>query len=73
MLQLLQPLNLLEACLFTLLGGTFIKRRYLSSISDIPGPFWGSFSILWQLLQIVKGHTEAAVIKEHKKHGTTFF
>jgi hypothetical protein len=47
----------------------FIRRRYFSSISDIPGPFLGSFSVLWQIVHAIKGHTEEATIAEHKKHG----
>lgn len=50
----------------------FVKRRYFSSISDIPGPFAASFSLLWQLWQIVKGHTEVATIEQHRKHGKIF-
>lgn len=47
----------------------FIRRRYFSSISDIPGPFLGSFSVLWQIVHAIKGHTEEETIAEHKKHG----
>lgn len=49
--------------------GVAIRRRYLSALSDIPGPFLASFSLLWQLWQIVGRHTERAVIEQHKKHG----
>ncbi|KAJ5552488.1 hypothetical protein N7494_001866 [Penicillium frequentans] len=44
-------------------------RRYWAPIKDIPGPFLASFSNLWLVLQILKGHTEAETIKLHKKHG----
>ncbi|KAJ5820379.1 hypothetical protein N7474_005970 [Penicillium riverlandense] len=44
-------------------------RRYATSIRDIPGPFWGSFSSLWVVYQLWKGHLEAEAIKLHKKHG----
>lgn len=47
-----------------------LKRRYLSPIRDIPGPFLASFSGLWQILHIIKGHTELAVLDLHKQHGT---
>jgi hypothetical protein len=47
----------------------FVRRRWFSSISDIPGPFLGSFSVLWQIIHAFKGHTEEATIAEHKKHG----
>ncbi|RDW82882.1 cytochrome P450-5 [Coleophoma crateriformis] len=48
---------------------TFIRRKWFSSISDIPGPFLGSFSVLWQIVHSIKGHTEEETIKWHKKHG----
>jgi hypothetical protein len=44
-------------------------RRYATSIKDIPGPFWGSFSSLWVVYQLWKGHLEAETINLHKKHG----
>ena len=46
-----------------------IVRRYWSSIRDIPGPWLASVSGLWQVLQILRGHTEKEVIKLHKQHG----
>lgn len=46
-----------------------IVRRYWTSIRDVPGPLLASFSNLWQVLQILKGHTEAETIKLHRKHG----
>jgi hypothetical protein len=50
-----------------------IGRRYFSPLSDIPGPFVASFSTsLWQLWHILNGHTEAAVIALHQKHGICF-
>ncbi|KUJ11216.1 cytochrome P450 [Mollisia scopiformis] len=47
----------------------FVRRRWFSSISDIPGPFLGSFSVLWQIVHALKGHTEEETIAEHRKHG----
>lgn len=46
-----------------------IRRRYFSSISDVPGPFIGSFSILWQIWHTIKGHTEEETIALHQKCG----
>lgn len=47
-----------------------VKRRYFTSIRDIPGPFVASFSSLWQIYHLFKGHTEVEIIKLHRKHGT---
>ena len=48
-----------------------IRRRYFSSISDIPGPFLASFSILWEVWNVIEGHIEEKVIALHEKYGTS--
>ena len=50
-------------------GLTAVKRRYLASISDIPGPFWASISSSWQIYHLFKGHTEVEIVNLHRKHG----
>lgn len=46
-----------------------LRRRYFSSISDIPGLFISSISSnLWHILHIIKGHLEAELIALHRKH-----
>lgn len=52
-----------------LVATTAIRRRYFSPISNIPGPFWASFSILWEVLEVIHGHIEETVIALHEKHG----
>jgi hypothetical protein len=49
--------------------GVALKRRYLSSLHDIPGPFFASFTIGWQLYHLIKGHTEVEIVKLHRQHG----
>lgn len=46
-----------------------VKRRYFTSIRDIPGPFVASFSSLGQIYHLFKGHTEIEMIKLHRRHG----
>lgn len=46
-----------------------VKRRWFSPVSSIPGPFLGSFSVLWQIWNTIKGHTEEETIALHKKYG----
>jgi hypothetical protein len=46
-----------------------LKRRYLSPVSDIPGPFFGSFSIFWKIWAIIFRHLEDETIALHKMHG----
>ncbi|ORY04544.1 cytochrome P450 [Clohesyomyces aquaticus] len=48
---------------------TLIRRRYLSPISDIPGPFLASFSVAWQLWHIVQGDIDRCARRWHEKHG----
>lgn len=62
--------QLAALCTVTFLLGVLIRRKYLSPISDIPGPFSGSLGRFWQLYHIFNGHTEVATIKAHEKYGT---
>jgi hypothetical protein len=62
-------LQLVAGALLAFATVTFVRRRWFSSVSDIPGPFLGSFSVLWQIVHAIKGHTEEETIAEHRKHG----
>lgn len=76
MVDLIAGLSIFQAFAITAFVAVFaiaIQRRYLSSISDIPGPFLGSFSLLWQLQKIFTKHTERATIDAHKKWGMSLF
>lgn len=53
----------------TSLAFVFFRRRYLSPISFVPGPFWASISRWWHIRQIVHGDQNLALIREHDKHG----
>jgi hypothetical protein len=46
-----------------------LSRKYGTSIKSIPGPFLASFSSLWRVYHLVKGHSEEAILNLHKKHG----
>lgn len=46
-----------------------IVRRYWTPIADILGPILASFSALWQVYHLWKGHIEEELISLHKKHG----
>ncbi|KAK7931347.1 hypothetical protein PG985_002059 [Apiospora marii] len=46
-----------------------VRRRYLSPISHIPGPFLASFSRLWHLRQIWSGKQNLRLIEQHDYHG----
>ncbi|ETS80694.1 hypothetical protein PFICI_08223 [Pestalotiopsis fici W106-1] len=46
-----------------------IYRRYLSPLSDIPGPFWASITRLWQVVHIFKGDQNLQSIALHDKYG----
>lgn len=53
--------------IFLTLGA--VRRRYLSSLSSIPGPFFASFTRLWHAYRIVQGDHNTAIIELHQKHG----
>jgi len=46
-----------------------IYRRYLSPISDVPGPFVASFTRLWHIHRILKGDQNLELVRLHDKHG----
>ncbi|KAH8666925.1 cytochrome P450 [Xylariales sp. PMI_506] len=51
--------------LFTLL----LWRRYLSPISDVPGPFAASFTRLWHMNRILKGDQSSELVRLHDRYG----
>jgi hypothetical protein len=46
-----------------------IKRRYFSPLSDIPGPFFASFTRLWQIVTLVQGDSVNVFYDLHQKYG----
>ncbi|KAG9250652.1 cytochrome P450 [Emericellopsis atlantica] len=46
-----------------------IRRRYLSELSDIPGPFWASITRLWHVFVILEGQQNLRLKALHRKHG----
>jgi len=60
--------SLIGIALLTCVTAVF-KRRYLSSISDIPGPPLASISRLWQIITLVKGDSINEFYSLHRKHG----
>lgn len=46
-----------------------IYRRYFSALSDIPGPFWASFSRLWHLSIIIQGNQNEQLAAAHENYG----
>ncbi|BCS26042.1 cytochrome P450 [Aspergillus puulaauensis] len=69
--QLLSFLDVHRVLVF-LAGAVVVRvlwRKYCTSIRDIPGPFWASFSSIWKVYQVWKGHSELEILELHKKHG----
>ena len=62
----LSKLWVLAVILFTVRA---ITRKYWTPIRDIPGPFLASFSTLWQVYHLWKGHIEDELIDLHQKNG----
>ncbi|KAG9249372.1 cytochrome P450 [Emericellopsis atlantica] len=48
---------------------TIVRRRYLSAISNIPGPFWASLTRLWHVWIILEGRQNERLVALHKRYG----
>ncbi|PYH94298.1 cytochrome P450 [Aspergillus ellipticus CBS 707.79] len=59
----------LPLLLLAIVTAIALKRRYATSIRDLPGPWLASVSSLWQVYQLIKGHTEQEIVRLHRKHG----
>ncbi|KAJ0109101.1 cytochrome P450 [Diaporthe amygdali] len=46
-----------------------VWRKYFYTISDVPGPFFASFTRLWHLVQVHEGDQNLQMIELHDKHG----
>ncbi|KAJ5985643.1 hypothetical protein N7522_012839 [Penicillium canescens] len=68
-LELPHNLQVIVPYLILAVIGLLLKRKLLSSISDIKGPWLASVSTLWQIYHTAKGDIEYVVQKEHQKHG----
>ncbi|KAK6850110.1 cytochrome P450 [Apiospora arundinis] len=55
---------------FLVLICLLLKRRYLTSIRDIPGPFFASFTGAWQVYKLIKGDQHVDMIKLHRRYGS---
>lgn len=49
--------------------GSCIWYRYMSPISDIPGPFLASFSRLWLIQLLRRGRGARGLVEMHEKYG----
>lgn len=54
--------------LVAIVGGA-IRTKYLSPISDIPGPFLASFTRMWHIIRIAAGDQNLRLTELHDKHG----
>ena len=61
------PGLILELTVF--LVATALHRRYLSNLSDIPGPFWASITRLWHVWAILEGKQNLRLKALHEEHG----
>ncbi|KAJ5449457.1 uncharacterized protein N7458_005906 [Penicillium daleae] len=71
MLQLVTNLDVQRAVtLFAVaLVVRVLFRKYWTPIRDIPGPFFASFSSIWRVYHLCKGHSEKEILNLHRKHG----
>lgn len=64
----LTPQNMLVTVLVVLLT-IVVRRRYFSTLSDVPGPFLASISRLWHIIRIIKGRVSQDTLELHEKYG----
>ncbi|KXX75061.1 Pisatin demethylase [Madurella mycetomatis] len=62
------PGSLISLAVITLLT-VFIKRRYFSPLSDIPGPFFASITRLWQINTLIRGDSINVFYDLHQRYG----
>ena len=62
-------LQLVSSALVLLLLSVFIRQRYFSAISDIPGPVLGTFGTCFQLWEICKGRINETFLQLHQEYG----
>lgn len=46
-----------------------IKRRYLTALRTVPGPFAASVTRAWRIKEVYYGHIEQTELKLHELHG----
>ncbi|KAH7040011.1 cytochrome P450 [Microdochium trichocladiopsis] len=59
----------LVAVIGLLVGLVALRRRYLTPISHVPGPFWASITRLWHVSKIIGGKQNYTLLELHEKHG----
>ncbi|KAK6074257.1 cytochrome p450 oxidoreductase [Seiridium cupressi] len=57
------------ASILALLSSIVVYRRYFSSLSGIPGPFWASFSRIWHIWVTLQGNQNEQITEAHKRYG----
>ncbi|GAB1318473.1 Pisatin demethylase [Madurella fahalii] len=62
------PGSLISLAVITLLT-VLVKRRYFSPLSDIPGPFFASFTRLWQIITLIRGDSLNVFYDLHQRYG----
>lgn len=61
--------NYFHVLLFATLGSYVIYQRFLSPLSNIPGPFWASLTRLWLARKVCQNDWHKQDVALHKKYG----
>lgn len=59
----------LAGLVFAWYAGSCLWYRYMSPISDVPGPFLASFSRLWLIQTLRRGRGARELAELHEKYG----
>lgn len=71
MLGVASLLQFVSSGLVLLILSVCIRQRFFSAISDIPGPFLGTFGTCFQLWEICKGRINEKILQLHQEYGTS--
>ena len=62
-------LQLVSIGLALLILSVFIRQRYFSVVSGIPGPVLGTFGTCFQLWEIFRGQSNQKMLQLHREYG----
>lgn len=66
------PLAAAAASFLGCILALMLYRRYISPLSDVPGPFWASVGRIWHTKMIMGGNQGEDLLQLHQKYGRWF-
>ena len=66
-------LQFVSTGLVLLILSIFIRQRFFSAISDIPGPVLGTFGTCFQLWEVCRGRINEKILQLHQEYGMSHY